>query len=1081
LATTSATVTSIAHEYTSLAAALPQAAATGAKDASHLNTSDLVAGNYVLNIACYYDSGPDTATVIIDAWTEDATHYLRVYTPSNTATECNQSQRHAGKWDSTKYNMVFSSGWQYVNYGIGLDRPIRFEGIQFAVNPDANDRGIINVYWQDGDTNYTFNSCIFKSLDTAGTYYAKGIKEGTHGGSAMIFYIYNSVFYDFVNPTWGTAIETNAGNVDTFYIYNCTFNNNGTAISEAAGTFIMKNSLFTGNSADVAGTATTFAAGTDYNATNRSSIGYTVTGSGNTHDRPNQTFSFVNAGAKDFHLAYNDTGARDHGTDLSADANLAFSTDIDGQSRPYGVAWDIGADEESHFKTQINTPDKLAGPQGGLVGNWTFDGPDIALTTSVSSYSTITYVNGATNYSTASYSTATTTAFNTSAGNLIVVGIWPNCAVSVTSVDDTASPSNTYYSAGTDATYGLAIWYAYNTTAKTGNVVTAHLSGSCNYREIIALQYSGADTTSAVFDSAYTPSANTDGTSPFTTTAANTAVDSEIVIGLFADIVAGETYSSSAPSTFRLAPLGGGSYDTAMADNLTTTAGSYNVGVAGTVNENNRCFARAFKAAAATLSTSITALDRSGQNNNGTIYNATTTYAAPGVSGQALKFDGVNDYVSVANESNFDFMTDSTKAFSASFWIYTNANANGTDIISKLGTLDASNGGLQISYGNNWTSGALQNIAFFMSTNINDVFYAVTATSSVPLNKWTHGVVVYNGNGYTAGNATIYINGGVASLAESNKAGTPVTINNSTNLRMGADASAGTGYYSGLIDEVRVYNRALSADEISQLYQIGASRLKINMPSALAPPTDSGLVGYWSFNGPDMNWSTNTAYDRSGSGNNGTMISMSTTTSPVAGVSGQALNFASTTSNYVTMGDVLDFALTDQFTVSAWIKPARLPAAGADFGIVGKELGSSPFSGWYFGLYDVSGNGTKLTMGYIDGSGSLTYSDTSSYVVTAGNWQHVVGVYNNENITIYINGSSQAVTSGTAAAGSVNTAAPLLIGSESGSGDLFNGLIDEVRIYNYALSTSTIQQLGAKKGLLKKGEWGVWEKVQVTV
>jgi hypothetical protein len=57
----------------------------------------------------------------------------------------------------------------------------------------------------------------------------------------------------------------------------------------------------------------------------------------------NRTFSFVDPPGGDFHLTSGDAGARDQGTDLSADPDLAFSDDIDGDVR--GGTWDIGADE----------------------------------------------------------------------------------------------------------------------------------------------------------------------------------------------------------------------------------------------------------------------------------------------------------------------------------------------------------------------------------------------------------------------------------------------------------------------------------------------------------------------------------------------------------------------------------------------------------------------------------------------------------------------------------------------------------------------------------------------------------------
>ncbi len=57
------------------------------------------------------------------------------------------------------------------------------------------------------------------------------------------------------------------------------------------------------------------------------------------------TVSFVNAAAGDFHLSDTDASAKDHGTDLSSDAIFPFSDDMDGDLRPQGAAWDIGADE----------------------------------------------------------------------------------------------------------------------------------------------------------------------------------------------------------------------------------------------------------------------------------------------------------------------------------------------------------------------------------------------------------------------------------------------------------------------------------------------------------------------------------------------------------------------------------------------------------------------------------------------------------------------------------------------------------------------------------------------------------------
>jgi hypothetical protein len=60
-----------------------------------------------------------------------------------------------------------------------------------------------------------------------------------------------------------------------------------------------------------------------------------------------------------------------------------------------------------------------------------------------------------------------------------------------------------------------------------------------------------------------------------------------------------------------------------------------------------------------------------------------------------------------------------------------------------------------------------------------------------------------------------------------------------------------TGVMNGAIDDVRIYNRALNAQEILQLYHLGTANIAhSNIGNA------NGLVGYWPFNGRQINWTT---------------------------------------------------------------------------------------------------------------------------------------------------------------------------------------------------------------------------------
>ena len=123
-----AAVSSIAHAFASLYAAVDKDA-EGAVNASHLNTADLVAGGFNLFIVLYRDAGSDTSPVWTKStWVTDATHGLTIYTPTNTATECNLSQRHAGIWDATAGWSLVSSG---ANPAIALDTGfVTLRGVQ---------------------------------------------------------------------------------------------------------------------------------------------------------------------------------------------------------------------------------------------------------------------------------------------------------------------------------------------------------------------------------------------------------------------------------------------------------------------------------------------------------------------------------------------------------------------------------------------------------------------------------------------------------------------------------------------------------------------------------------------------------------------------------------------------------------------------------------------------------------------------------------------------------------------------------------------------------------------------------------
>ena len=166
---------------------------------------------------------------------------------------------------------------------------------------------------------------------------------------------------------------------------------------------------------------------------------------------------------------------------------------------------------------------------------------------------------------------------------------------------------------------------------------------------------------------------------------------------------------------------------------------------------------------------------------------------------------------------------------------------------------------------------------------------------------------------------------------------------------------------------------------------------------------------------------------------------------------GGALSFNGS-SSYVDLGNPALLQITGSMTWSAWVKAAANPAD--DGQIVAK---SDDASGWQFKTSPDTG---PHTFGVGVSGGVNAFAQRYSTTVRSLNvWYHVAGVYNAvaRTLDIYVNGVlNNGALIGTIPASQVNSAVNVNIGRRSG-GYYFSGVIDEVRIYNRALSAPEIQ------------------------
>lgn len=192
-----------------------------------------------------------------------------------------------------------------------------------------------------------------------------------------------------------------------------------------------------------------------------------------------------------------------------------------------------------------------------------------------------------------------------------------------------------------------------------------------------------------------------------------------------------------------------------------------------------------------------TAIDFVGGNNaslNGTAAWAPTEGQVDG----AVRLDGPGSYLSIGNESNFDF----TNAMTVACWI-------------KPDTFDATWQAFVCKGDYSWR--------LHRSGDTNQVNFAcsglsqldVTGTTDVNDGQWHHIAGIYDG-----ANLYVYVDGNldasVASTGQIANTGDPVFI--------GSNASMANREFKGLIDDVCIFNRALTADEIASLYTATATR-----------------------------------------------------------------------------------------------------------------------------------------------------------------------------------------------------------------------------------------------------------------
>ena len=409
-----------------------------------------------------------------------------------------------------------------------------------------------------------------------------------------------------------------------------------------------------------------------------------------------------------------------------------------------------------------------------------------------------------------------------------------------------------------------------------------------------------------------------------------------------------------------------------------------------------------------------------------------------GVSGNALYLDRTaNGYVEIGPYFGF------TKGdFSIVAWVKTLENDLSNDTI-VLGKHEAGVPNGYFVFLNQTASGTIGQpgkASFFGGA----LEQSTTSTTSVTDGAWHQIVAVWQ-----AGlGKTIYVDG---SPAEATQPDLPIA-GNAASFIIGGVSIGGmpTGLFTGWIDELQLYDVALSAEDVDALYARPAKELHDARP--VQP--DKPALAHWNFDEA----TGDVAHDNVGGWDG--VLSPSGASFVAGGVSGNALYLDRGLGGFVSMGDVFGFTGGD-FTMVSWVKTE--PGEPADDSVlIGKQ--QAGYENGYLLFLNQTGYGAIGQPGKVSFYGTgQPQTVTSTTTVNDGQWHQVVVVYRaGTDKTIYVDGApAEASQPNVPVIG--NTAAFMIGGVEFEGvpGGLFTGWIDEVQLYDVALTDSEIDHLFA--------------------
>lgn len=421
-----------------------------------------------------------------------------------------------------------------------------------------------------------------------------------------------------------------------------------------------------------------------------------------------------------------------------------------------------------------------------------------------------------------------------------------------------------------------------------------------------------------------------------------------------------------------------------------------------------------------------------------------------------LNFDTTTDNVTF-NDVSF---VDSIASMSATMWLNPQTLQTTKSIVSKITTSAASNSFAVVTDSTN-----SDEIRVYIASSTSDTSnYFLTSNLDLVNSSWQHLEVIYDGTLPAANRVTVYKNGRAVSGSVTGTIPNTMTSGSTSELRLGDDQGSTYTTLLAYIDEFKLYNSALTQDQIRIDYNQGSA---VNFgvgaptpePAQLSDGAGSAPVGYWTFNENKDNSCSGGTADACDISGNGFDLSNAGKVGWAAGKIGSAIKFGGASADKTTYNDtgVSSLDISSSFTIQGWVKFNNL---NTDFQSILVKHATSDSTGNYSlasGATAVTGR-DEIDCAFNDG-GSNPSLDTTSANLVPNTWYFITCVFNTtaNTFTIYVNGIQSVQDTGITT-DPITGNSDLFIGNDSAGlwANPLDGYIDEVKIYNYARTQSQI-------------------------